>query len=75
MTTGGSHHPADGSLPLKPRLPRYVMAPGQTILRDTSVMIVNEDDAVITSETPLINGLYYPDYASNVSLCVSVRLV
>lgn len=38
------------------------------LLKDSSVAILNEAQNVITSETPLINGLYYPDYAANVSL-------
>ncbi|KAI1278424.1 hypothetical protein HDE_14324 [Halotydeus destructor] len=37
------------------------------LIRENSVVLLNENNSVIT-ETPLINGLYYPDYSSTSSL-------
>ncbi|RWS08367.1 nephrin-like protein, partial [Dinothrombium tinctorium] len=48
------------------RMPRYLLPP-QAILKEPSVVILNEDESVMTTETPLINGLYFPQYANAVS--------
>uniref|UniRef100_T1KG53 Ig-like domain-containing protein n=1 Tax=Tetranychus urticae TaxID=32264 RepID=T1KG53_TETUR len=40
------------------RLSRYLL-PSQTIMREPSVIILNEDEPLAVNETPLMNGLYF----------------
>ncbi|RWS28954.1 hypothetical protein B4U80_04375 [Leptotrombidium deliense] len=55
------------------RLPRYLLPPS-AILKEPSVVILNEDESIMTTETPLINGLYFPQYTNNVSVQYECRL-